>query len=266
MTEEGRKSKELQTAFGSYPSLRDRVVVVTGGASGIGEKIVEQFAEQGSRVAVLDIQTEASVPLIKEYRGSNYAKPYFLHCDLTDINALRASMQDILNRFGTVDVLVNNAGNDARHSVEEVTPESWDSSMAVNLKHQFFASQAVIPAMKKAGRGSIINMSSISWVIPSTGLPVYVTAKAAIVGLTRTLAHELGGNNIRVNCVLPGAIMTERQKRLWFTEEYQAEILANQAIKRMILPEEVARLVLFLAADDSSAITSQSYVIDAGWV
>jgi NAD(P)-dependent dehydrogenase (short-subunit alcohol dehydrogenase family) len=138
--------------------------------------------------------------------------------------------------------------------------------MAVNLRHQFFASQAVIPGMKKAAQGSIINLSSISWIIPSTGLPVYVTAKAAIVGLTRALAHELGAHNIRVNCVLPGAIQTERQKQLWFTDEYCAEILRNQALKKMILPEEVARLVLFLASDDSSAITSQSYVIDGGWV
>jgi NAD(P)-dependent dehydrogenase (short-subunit alcohol dehydrogenase family) len=137
--------------------------------------------------------------------------------------------------------------------------------MAVNLKHQFFMAQAVIPAMKKAARGSIVNMSSISWMLPSTHVPVYVTAKAAIVGMTRTLAHELGAHNIRVNCVLPGAIMTERQKRLWFTEEYKAEILAGQALKRLLLPEEVARLVLFLAADDSSAITNQSCIIDGGW-
>jgi len=136
----------------------------------------------------------------------------------------------------------------------------------VNLKHQFFASQAVIPAMKEARRGSIVNLSSISWIIPSTGLPVYVTAKAAIVGLTRTLAHELGAHNIRVNCVLPGAILTERQKQLWFTEAYEKEILSSQALKRMIHPDEVARLVLFLAADDSSAITNQSYVIDGGWI
>ena len=136
----------------------------------------------------------------------------------------------------------------------------------MNLKHQFFASQAVIPAMKEARRGSIVNLSSISWIIPSTGLPVYVTAKAAIVGLTRTLAHELGAHNIRVNCVLPGAILTERQKQLWFTEAYEKEILSSQALKRMIHPDEVARLVLFLAADDSSAITNQSYVIDGGWI
>ena len=175
-------------------------------------------------------------------------------------------MRRIVAEFKTIDVLVNNAGHDARHALEAVTPEYWDQAIAVNFKHQFFTSQAVIPVMKKAGRGSIINLSSICWMIPSVGLPVYVSAKAAIVGLTRTLAHELGADNIRVNCVLPGAILTERQQRLWFTEEYKAEILRNQALKRMIMPEEVARLVLFLAADDSGAITSQSYVIDGGWV
>jgi D-xylose 1-dehydrogenase len=175
-------------------------------------------------------------------------------------------MQAIISKFGTVDVLINNAANDARHATEEVTSDYWDRTIAVNLKHQFFASQAVIPIMKKAGRGSIINMSSISWMIPGVGFSVYITAKAAIVGLTRTLAHELGADNIRVNCVLPGAIQTERQRTLWYTEAYKAEILKRQALKRMIIPEDVGRLLLFLAADDSSAITNQSYVIDAGYV
>jgi NAD(P)-dependent dehydrogenase (short-subunit alcohol dehydrogenase family) len=179
---------------------------------------------------------------------------------------MQKTLHSIIDQLGTVDVLVNNAGNDTRHSIEEVTPESWDHGIAVNLKHQFFMAQGVIPAMRKAGRGSIINMSSIGWVIPSTKVPVYVTAKAAVVGMTRTLAHELGPSNIRVNCVMPGAILTERQRRLWLTPEYEAEVLAAQALKRFILPEEVARLVLFLAADDSSAITNQSYVIDGGWV
>jgi len=266
MTVDGQANTEKRMEFASYPSLRGRVVVVTGGASGIGEHIVEHFAQQGANVVFLDIQNETGLQLVRKIGANGDAEPYFLQCDLTDIGVLRSSIQSVIAKFKTIDVLVNNAGNDARHSVDEVTPEYWDRSMAVNLKHQFFVSQAVIPAMKKAGRGSIINLSSISWVIPSTGLPVYVTAKAAIVGLTRTLAHELGADNIRVNCVLPGAILTERQKHLWFTDAYKAEILRNQALKRMILPEEVARLVLFLAADDSSAITSQSYVIDGGWV
>jgi len=163
-------------------------------------------------------------------------------------------MSQVFQRFSAVDVLVNNAANDSRHKIEEVTSDFWDRTMAVNLKHQFFMAKAVIPAMEKARRGSIINMSSIGWMIPSTSVPVYVTAKAAIVGMTRTLAHELGADNIRVNSILPGAIQTERQKQLWFTDAYKAEILASQALQRLLLPEEVARLVLFLAADDSSVV------------
>lgn len=257
---------EAQPEYASYPSLRGRVIVVTGGASGIGEKVVEQFAKQGAKVAFLDIQNDAGTHLAQRISAGGDPAPVFLQCDLTDIDQLQKCMQAIIAKFGTVDVLINNAANDARHATEEVTPEYWDRTIAVNLKHQFFASQAVIPVMKKAGRGSIINMSSISWMIPGVGFSVYITAKAAIVGLTRTLAHELGVNNIRVNCVLPGAIMTERQKTLWYTDAYMAEIFKRQALKRIIMPEEVARLLLFLAADDSGAITNQSYVIDAGWV
>ncbi len=252
--------------YAAYPSLRDRVVIVTGGASGIGEHVVRQFAAQRAKVAFLDTQASAAEQLVRDLVGELEVKPYFLECDLTDTAQTRTCVDRILAELGTVDVLVNNAGNDSRHSLEDVTPEFWDRSMAVNLRQQFFVTQAVIPAMKKAGSGSIINMSSISWMIPSTGLPVYVTAKAAIVGLTRTLAHELGRYNIRVNAVLPGAIATERQRQLWYTEAYKTEILNSQALKRLISPEEVARLVLFLAADDSAAITNQSYVIDAGWV
>ena len=252
--------------FASYPSLRDRVVVVTGGASGIGQAIVEAFAANGARVAFLDLQREAGEALAARLEAEGAERPLFLTCDLTDAAAIARAVATILQRFGTVDVLVNNAGNDTRHSIDEVTAEFWDRTMAVNLKHQFFVTQAVIPAMRQGRRGSIINMSSIAWVIPSTNVPVYVTAKAAIVGLTKTLAHELGPDGIRVNCVMPGAIATERQMRLWFTPEYQAEILAAQSLKRMLMPEEVARLVLFLAADDSSAITGQNHVIDGGWV
>jgi NAD(P)-dependent dehydrogenase (short-subunit alcohol dehydrogenase family) len=214
----------------------------------------------------LDIQDGAADQLVHRLQAAGSPPPIYHHCDLRDVEALNASMKKILEQFKTVDVLVNNAGNDSRHSIKEVTTEFWDQCMAINLKHQFFAAQAVIPAMQEAGRGSIINISSISWVIPSVGLPVYVAAKAAIVGLTRTLAHELGGHNIRVNCVMPGAIQTERQNRLWLTEAYKAEILARQALKRLIMPDEVANLVVFLAADDCAAITNQSFVIDAGWV
>jgi NAD(P)-dependent dehydrogenase (short-subunit alcohol dehydrogenase family) len=252
--------------FATYPSLRDRVVVVTGGATGIGAAIVEAFVQQRSRVAFLDLDLHAGKHLAQRLATAEPASPLFVPCDLTQINQLQAAVQTILARYGTVDVLVNNAANDTRHSIEQVTSDSWDQSIAVNLKHQFFMTQAVLPAMQAAARGSIINMSSISWMIPSTDVPVYATAKAAIVGMTRTLAHEVGRHNIRVNAVLPGAILTERQRRLWFTPEYEAEILRAQALPRLIQPEEVASLVLFLAADDSAAITNQSHIIDAGWV
>jgi D-xylose 1-dehydrogenase len=251
--------------FASYPSLTNRTVLITGGASGIGEKLVEAFAAQGAQVIFLDIQDEAAQLLILRLEQQGTPPPVYFSCDLTDIPSLDKSLHTILSRFESIDVLINNAGNDIRHTWEDVTSDLWDRSMAINLKHQFFVTQAIAPSMKQRQRGSIINMSSISWTIPSTGLPVYVTAKAAIVGLTRTLAHELGPHGIRVNCIMPGAIVTERQKNLWLTDAYIAEVLNRQALKRLIVPEEVARLALFLAADDSAAITSQSYVIDGGW-
>src|SRR5258708_1326229 len=258
--------QDSQSQFARYPSLKDRLVLVTGGATGIGDSVVRNFARQGSHVVFLDVQDLAAAVLVAELTREGCTKPEYIHCDLTDIEALQEAVQEGLAAHGKVDVLVNNAGNDQRHKIEDVTPESWDRSMAVNLRPQFFMIQAVLPAMRAAGRGSIINMSSISWMIPSTGVVAYVTAKAAIVGMTRTLAHERRPANIRVNAVLPGPIATARQKQLWYTPEYKAEIMASQALKRDILPEDVARLVLFLASDDSSAITNQSYVIDGGWV
>jgi len=249
-----------------YPSLEDRVVVVTGGASGIGEAIVEAFARQRAQVAFLDIQEEVAKRLVERMASAGLRAPTYFHCDVTDIVAMGRTTDQVVEWFGGVDVLVNNAGNDARHTVESVTPESWDAGMAINLKQQFFMAQTVARTMRPARRGSIINIGSISWVIPSKNVPVYATAKSAIVGMTRALAHEFGEDEVRVNCVMPGAILTERQKQLWLTEDYVRQVLAHQSLKRMILPEEVARLVLFLAADDSSAITNQSYVVDGGWV
>jgi len=249
-----------------YSSLNGKVVLVTGGASGIGEAIVEGFVLQESRVLFLDIQDDAANSLVQKLRQPGCVPPEYFRCDLTNTSELHSAMEKILNAHPAIDVLVNNAGNDKRHKIEEVTSEFWDWCMQINLKHQFFMAQAVLPGMRRAKRGSIINMSSIGWVIPSTGIPVYVTAKAAIVGMTRALAHEVGMDGIRVNCVMPGAISTEKQRRLWFTEEYKKEILNRQAIKRDIQPEEVAKLVLFLASDESLTITNQSFVIDAGWV
>jgi D-xylose 1-dehydrogenase len=249
-----------------YPSLENAGVVITGGASGIGAAMVEQFALQGARVAFLDIGEESAAALIKKISPQVANQPKYFPCDLTDIAALQSAIKKIESELGTIRVLVNNAASDDRHKLSEVTQEYWDERMNVNLRHHFFAIQAVAPGMTKAGGGSIINMSSISWMIPSTGLPAYITAKAGIVGLTRTLSRELGGSNIRINCISPGAIMTERQRRLWMTSDYLAEIMRCQSIKRELIPEDVAKLVLFLASEDSSAITGQNFVIDGGWV
>ena len=261
-----QSSAAAHEPYAMYPSLRGRAILITGGATGIGASMVEHFARQGSRVAFFDVQDEAGHALVDSLGPVSDSRPVFLHCDLANVAELEATAKKAIGELGGVDVLVNNAANDQRHRIEEVTEKYFDQSIAVNLRPQFFMIQAVLPAMKAAGWGSIINMSSIAWMIPSTGVPVYIAAKAAIVGLTRTMAHELGPAGIRVNAVLPGAIATEKQKRLVYTPEYKAEIMASQALKRDILPEDVARLVLFLAADDSGAITNQSYVIDGGWV
>jgi NAD(P)-dependent dehydrogenase (short-subunit alcohol dehydrogenase family) len=249
-----------------YPSLNGRVVLVTGGASGIGEAIVEAFARQNAKVAFLDLQKDAAEALLDRISKAGFPAPMFVECDLTDTASAQTAVARVRETLGDVDVLVNNAGNDTRHSIEEVTPELWDQLIAVNVKQQFFLAQSVIPGMRRLGRGSIINLSSIAWAIPSTNVPVYVTAKAAIVGMTRTLAHELGPHNIRVNCVMPGCIWTDRQRRLWFTDAYKAQMLERQALKRLLQPHEVASLILFLAADDSSAITNQTHVVDGGWI
>ena len=252
--------------YATYPSLVDQVVLITGGASGIGAATVEQFALQGARVAFLDVADTPALALTEDLTPRCKHAPIYHYCDLTDIDALQAAIVTITEQLGTPRVLINNAANDDRHRFEDVTAASWDAGMAANLRHQFFAAQAVAPGMKAAGGGSIINMSSISWMIPTQYLSVYVTAKAAIVGMTRSMAKDLGPSNIRVNCVLPGAILTEKQQRLYMSPDYEQELFRMQLLKRHILPEEVSRLLLFLAADDSSAITGQHHIIDAGWM
>jgi NAD(P)-dependent dehydrogenase (short-subunit alcohol dehydrogenase family) len=192
--------------------------------------------------------------------------PLFHHCDLTNIDSLQSAISTIIEQIGAPRVLVNNAANDERHRFEDVTLDSWNTGMAANLHHHFFAAQAVAPGMKAAGGGSIINMSSISWMIPTANLSVYVTSKAAITGMSRSMAKDLGPANIRVNSVLPGAVFTEKQQRLYMSSDYEQEIFKAQFLKRHIFPDEVSRLLLFLAADDSSAITGQNYIIDAGWI
>ncbi|HTF69576.1 MAG TPA: SDR family oxidoreductase [Edaphobacter sp.] len=256
----------VSNQYACYPSLRDRTVLITGGASGIGAAMVEEFAHQGAKVAFLDVATRSAEELIGRLEGRSAHEPLFVQCDITNIDALRSAVDQVESHLGTIRILVNNAANDDRHNSNEVTPDYWDNRMNVNLRHHFFTIQALSPGMKSAGGGSVINMSSIAWMIPSTGLPAYVTAKAAIVGLTRAMAHELGSSNIRVNSVLPGAVLTERQKQLWWTPEYETEIMCRQALKRCLVPIDVARTVLFLASDDSSVITNQNFIVDGGWV
>ena len=249
-----------------YPSLEGRSVFVTGGGSGIGASIVSHFAAQGSKVAFVDIAAEASEALVKEVSDAEHVVPLFLPCDLRDIEALRAAIAEAAERHGPITVLINNAAHDERHTIESVTPDYWDDRMAVNLRHQFFAAQAVAPMMKTAGGGSIVNFGSTSWMIGQGGMPGYTTAKSAVMGLTRSLARDLGTNDIRVNSIAPGWIMTERQIKLWLTPEGEKELLQQQCLKRKLEPADVARLTLFLASDDSEAITNQTYVCDGGWI
>jgi NAD(P)-dependent dehydrogenase (short-subunit alcohol dehydrogenase family) len=242
-----------------YPSLQGKRVVVTGGGSGIGAGIVAGFARQGAEVIFLDIVDADSEDLIRRLAGSPVA-PVYKRCDLSDLDALKA----VLAGIGDVDVLVNNAGNDDRHSLGEITPEYWDNRMGVNLRHMLFAAQAVAPGMKARGGGAIINFGSISWHLGLPDLVLYETAKAGIEGMTRALARELGPDDIRVTCVVPGNVKTKRQEK-WYTPEGEAEIVAAQCLKGRLVPENVASLVLFLASDDAALCTGHEYWIDAGW-
>ncbi len=244
-----------------YPSLAGKTVVITGGGSGIGEVMVEEFTRQKSRVFFLDVATRESESLVA--RLGNGTK--FVQCDVTDIPALQKVLADIEAQTGPVSVLVNNAANDDRHRIEDVTPAYWEQRIAVNLRHLFFASQAVVPGMKKAGGGSIINLGSVSWHSAIADLSVYETAKAGIEGMTRAMARDLGEANIRVNCVVPGAIRTPRQMKLWHTPEEEAKILAQQCLKERVDPIHVTAMVLFLASDDARMCTAHNYWVDGGY-
>jgi D-xylose 1-dehydrogenase len=250
----------------TYPSLKDRSVFITGGGSGIGASLVRHFVEQKSKVAFVDIAVEPSRNLVEEVAAEGAPKPLFIECDLRDIEALRASIRQAADAHGPITILINNAAHDERHRFDTVTVEYWDDRMAVNLRHQFFAAQAVHPMMKAAGGGSIINFGSVSWMIGQGGMPGYTAAKSAVMGLTRGLARDFGPDNIRVNSIAPGWIMTERQISLWLDEEGERELMRRQCLKRKLYPDDIARVVLFLAADDSSAMTNQTYIVDGGWV
>lgn len=242
-----------------YPSLKGKRVLITGGGSGIGAGIVEAFVRQGADVTFLDIAAADSQALLASL-PTDANKPTFKSCDLTDISALQATLASL----GQFDVLVNNAANDDRHTLQDITPAYWDERMAVNLRHLLFCAQAVATGMKQRGGGAIINLGSISWHLGLPDLVLYETAKAGIEGMTRALARELGPDNIRVTCVVPGNVKTQRQEK-WYTPEGEAQIVAAQCLKGRLLPENVAALILFLASDDGRFCTGHEYWIDAGW-
>ena len=238
----------------NYPSISNKVVLITGGASGIGENLVEHFIMQEAKVAFLDIEEKLANKLEKKILKKYNSKPLFIKCDLKNINELKESIKIVRKKLGLISILVNNAANDERHDIDSVTPEYWDDRMNINLKHYFFAAQSVYKDMKELGIGKIINIGSFSWMLAQGGMPGYTTAKSAIMGLTRTLARDLGVYNIRVNCVVPGWIITERQQ------------IERQCIKRMLKPDDISKAVLFFASDQSSGCTAQNYIVDGGIV
>ncbi|MDD1516936.1 MULTISPECIES: SDR family NAD(P)-dependent oxidoreductase [Bradyrhizobium] len=249
----------------TYSSLAGRVVLITGGASGIGAAFVRAFATQGARIAFLDIDKDAGEALVREIAASSGTAPLFVPCDLLDIDSLRSAMAEAHRSLGDAAVLVNNAANDQRQVLAEVTPAEFDWMIGVNLKHVFFAAQAVVPQMQARGGGSIINMSSIAWMRGAPALPVYAAAKAAIVGITNSLARSVGPDRIRVNAIAPGMVITERQRRLWYPDDRViAEIRSRQAVPDAVTPEDIANMALFLASDESQRITSQCFRVDGG--
>jgi D-xylose 1-dehydrogenase len=244
-----------------FPSLAGRTVVITGGGSGIGAQIVRGFVAQKARVFFLDIAERDSRALVEELGG----KAEFVKCDLLDLPALKATLASVEEKAGAISTLVNNAANDDRHSLETVTPAYWDERINVNLRHYFFAAQAVVPGMRRAGGGAIINLGSVSWHLALPELVLYETAKAGIEGLTRALARDLGEANIRVTSVIPGAVRTARQIALWHTPEEEVKIVTQQCLKGRVEPQDVAAMVQFLASDDARFCTAHSYWIDAGY-
>lgn len=252
------------TQTARYPSLSGMPVVISGGASGIGEALVRNFAAQGAKVGFVDIQDERGNALAGELTSAGQTVR-FTRCDITDTSAYQAAIAGFAAAHGDALALLNNAAHDQRHEWQDVTSAYWDERMAVNLKHAFFAIQAVAPGMVRAGRGSIINTGSISWMIMSPKIPVYETAKAATHGLTRSMARELGKSGIRVNTLVPGWVMTERQLTHWIDDAAEVQIDATQALAGRVRPDDIARMALFLAADDSAMISAQQFIVDGGW-
>ncbi len=249
-----------------YFDLKNKRALVSGGASGIGSSIVEHLCEQGAEVYFFDINKNEAKKTINKIKKKKYKTPSFVECNIKNIKQYKSSILKIINKQGPIDILVNNASNDQRHSLEKITEKYWDDRMAINLKHYLFAIQAVKKSMIKKKGGSIINLGSVSWVRGAVMFPAYSTAKAGIHGLTRSLARDLGKYNIRINSISPGSIATERQSKLWLNPKFKKEILKNQALKKQLLPEDVSKIVLYLASDVSSGSTKQNFVVDAGLI
>ena len=249
-----------------YEDLKNKRVFVTGGGSGIGASIVEHFCEQGSEVYFIDINEKASNKLVLGCKNKNFSVPTFIKCDLLNIKDLQNTISKIIDNNGAIDVLVNNAANDERHSIDEVTEEFWNERMNINLRHYFFTVQSVKKAMIANKSGSIINIGSVSWMIGQGGMAAYTAAKSGVVGLTRSFARDLGEFDIRVNSVVPGWVMTERQVEKWLTPESEADMLKKQCLKHKLMPSDIAKTVLFFGSDASSGCTNQDYVVDKGWL
>ena len=252
------------SGYAIYPSLMGRGIFVSGGGSGIGASFVEHFAAQGAKVAFVDLAEEASAALVEKVAAAGHPKPFFQRCDVTDTASYQTAIAAAAAAVGPLRVLVNNAARDDRHKIDDVTPDYWDKCLAVNLKHQFFAVQAAAPFMREAGGGSIVNMGSVSWMRSRDIFIGYATSKSAINGMTRSLARELGPGNIRVNCLVPGAIVTDRQATLWRNPEEDARFLDLQSLKFRLGPQHCARMALWLAADDSDGCTGQNFIVDGG--
>ncbi len=249
-----------------YPDLKDKPVFISGGGSGIGADFTRGFARQGAKVAFIDIAEEPSHALAAEIKAEMGTAPLFIKADVTDIPALQSAIAQAGAALGAINVLVNNAASDTRHDFDDVTPEYWDQRINVNVKHQFFAAQAVRKGMAAAGGGSIINMGSCSWYLGLGGMPIYLTAKAAVAGLTRALATELGPERIRVNCIVPGFVRIERTIRDFITPDFEKMILDGQRLPDLVGGSDIADMALFLGSDASKRCTNQNYAVDGGWM
>ncbi|MDN4502071.1 SDR family oxidoreductase [Alteromonadaceae bacterium BrNp21-10] len=249
-----------------YPSLKGRSVFITGGGTGIGAVMVKRFCQQGAKVTFVDIATQASDALCQYLHEQGYNDVHFIQCDIRNIDHLLQSIEKARNTCGDISILINNAADDTRHSIEEMTVEYWDDRMAVNLRPIFFCAQAIIPQMQGLGGGSIINLGSVSWRLKQTGMPAYTTAKAAIEGLSKTLAAQHGKDNIRVNTLVPGWVMTDKQMQRWLNPDIVKDIHENQCLKHTLQPDDIANTALFLASDDSNMMTAQTIIVDGGWV